>query len=120
MSAIFAEQPVFGTIQALFRIMLALPTPSTRKQAPSAPTRVTAARIALLQNELEMTGSLLLDALRLEREFSAYFATVNDPTSHAEQLAQWRECRRTIEQLTRDYTTIVLTWRESIANGCEE
>src|SRR5579863_7717409 len=50
-------------------------------------------------NELLEVGDLLLDALRLECEF----ATFDTNRASAKELAEFRMCRRAVEQLAEDY-----------------
>lgn len=107
----------FNTMQSLFRAMVKLAMPGAisrpSSRALATPTRARSEDTAC--SELTRVGNLLLDALRLEQEYSDYFADFGDDISpHEKQLEQWRECRRMVELLTEDYVAIISKWRGEI------
>jgi hypothetical protein len=122
MANLASGHPALRTIQSLFRAMVEVAIPATRGPVCSkAHVRPTVARSGdAARSELTRVGNLLLDALRLEQEYSDYFADFDNSRPHEKQLEQWRECRRIVEQLTEDYVSIISRWRAEIEHEVAE
>ena len=71
-------------------------------------------RIEVLWREMTAAGDLLIDALRLEQEFSKSDFTEVE----GDVLKRLRLHRNTVECIAEDYASAVSKWREALQGEC--
>ena len=96
------DLPFLEAVEAVVNSVLSLVAPPVKRRL------VDGSEISLRCRELTAIGDQLLTALRLERQiFERGFRNADD-----DELELLRQCRGTVEQLTKDYLFMIDDWRQ--------
>jgi hypothetical protein len=104
-----ADRPLFTTIQSAIRTMLR--RPASRFSSREMRRDQEAGESAVIYRQLTSIGDQLQEAMAAETEL----AKLDLANARSEQVEQWNQCRRRVEQLTADYLSVIEEWRAEIA-----
>jgi hypothetical protein len=98
-----SDQPVLRAVQSIPQVIIGA-TVDTNRPAQNR------TRLEVFWRDMTAAGDLLIDALRLEQEFSKIDLTEADD----DVLERWRLHRKTVKCRVEDYASAVSDWREAL------
>ena len=101
MTHLALHSPILQTVYNALRVLTEL--------RPHKPAESCA---SLRHRQLVYIGDLLLDAMRLEQELGK----IDLSRVTSEEIARWKACRDTIDQLVEDYVATIESWRAAVVD----